>query len=421
MDSRNRALYTEGQKPLWRNAEGKIECPGTEICPQCSETCPIYLNTEALKCAQNGQNEKAVYLFKKALNLAPDYYEAWNNCAAVYGFVGDYRNAHECYSMARKVNSDKLNPLFGLILSSRDMGLYHESLQWCYEYLKKATEEEKDRIKNILDDVSQRYYSEKQNAVDVLVGRGFLHYVDGMLLRVQPEGYDYAKEVKAFSDTLSISEWEDDWNSNSAEIIHRKNELKPYISNNCWIKQIGINIFHDKPLDFYIIVVEVSDGGVIQSIRVIEKKLTARFDQEKNDVIAGFEIKQVDNYPDRIKNEIVSIKCSRYIPKECSFVGKKICPPSNNVIASSNGNYLVRSQWSCVISNPIITVELTADLRITSMSYNKAQRANDAWLVQLSRPYGVDYMKAGMLSVLLEIIDAYTAEGYYEFLGMNFE
>lgn len=38
---------------------------------------------------QKNQDEKAISLYEKALAIAPNFYDAWNNLAGVYGSQGD--------------------------------------------------------------------------------------------------------------------------------------------------------------------------------------------------------------------------------------------------------------------------------------------------------------------------------------------
>lgn len=74
---------------VWKSADGQITCPGDSCPKDCDETCPIYLNTQALMLIQKNQDEKAISLYEKALAIAPNFYDAWNNLAGVYGSQGD--------------------------------------------------------------------------------------------------------------------------------------------------------------------------------------------------------------------------------------------------------------------------------------------------------------------------------------------
>ncbi len=121
-------------KVAWRNAHGVIACPG-DSCPQkCDDTCPIYLNTQAAILMSISQGEKAIPLYKTALKIAPDFYDAWNNLGAIYGQKGEYQTAYDHYVKAHECNPQKPNPVFGLMLTSRDLRRYEECIKWCDIY-----------------------------------------------------------------------------------------------------------------------------------------------------------------------------------------------------------------------------------------------------------------------------------------------
>lgn len=45
---------------VWRDASGKITCPGDSCPKDCDDTCPIYLNTQAGMMCQLGMGDKAI-------------------------------------------------------------------------------------------------------------------------------------------------------------------------------------------------------------------------------------------------------------------------------------------------------------------------------------------------------------------------
>lgn len=119
---------------VWRNAAGKIDCPGDGCMGECDDTCPIYLHTEAMMITQFGQCAKAIPFLEKALQIAPDFYDAWNNLGGIYGQLSEYQKAYDCYKKARELNTVKPNPVFGLMITSRDLGKYEECIYWCDVY-----------------------------------------------------------------------------------------------------------------------------------------------------------------------------------------------------------------------------------------------------------------------------------------------
>ena len=121
-------------REVWRNERGEIACTG-EYCPDgCMETCPIHMHTLAMALLRIGQPEKAASLYRKALDIAPDFYDAWNNLGMIYGGMGSYRKAHDHYARAHTLKPQKPNPVFGLMRSSLDLGQYEECISWCDLY-----------------------------------------------------------------------------------------------------------------------------------------------------------------------------------------------------------------------------------------------------------------------------------------------
>ena len=122
------------KKLVWRNAQGVIACPGDSCPKDCDDSCPIYLNTQAAMLMSIGQGEKAIPLYLKALEIALDFYDAWNNLGGIYGGQGDYQKAYNHYLKAHELIPQEPNPVFGLMLTSRDLKPYEECIKWCDLY-----------------------------------------------------------------------------------------------------------------------------------------------------------------------------------------------------------------------------------------------------------------------------------------------
>ena len=125
---------TEPPRPVWIDADGNYSCPGDSCPKDCDMTCPIYINTMALMSLRMGNGNAAIDYYKKAVGIAPDFYDAWNNMGGAYGGKGDYMQAYHCYRRANELSPGKKDPLFGLALCCRDMGQYEEALKWCDKY-----------------------------------------------------------------------------------------------------------------------------------------------------------------------------------------------------------------------------------------------------------------------------------------------
>lgn len=119
---------------VWRNASGQIVCPGDDCPKDCDKTCPIYLNTQAIMMMQINMNDKALELFKKALEIAPDFNDVCTNMAAIYGGAGMYQEAYDYYLKSHELNKTKPNSVYGLALCCRDLNRFEECVKWCDLY-----------------------------------------------------------------------------------------------------------------------------------------------------------------------------------------------------------------------------------------------------------------------------------------------
>jgi len=50
------------------------------------------------------EDDKAIEAHEKALEINPEYYEAWVNLGIVYRYIGNYEKAEECYNKAYDIN-----------------------------------------------------------------------------------------------------------------------------------------------------------------------------------------------------------------------------------------------------------------------------------------------------------------------------
>lgn len=135
---------------VWRDKDGKIACPG-DSCPlDCDGSCPIWQNTMGTTMAQMGQYEKAIDEFRAGIKIAPDFADLWNNMAMCFGYLSRYQEAYDAYKKAYEL-AGKKNGLYGLALSSRDLGRIDEAKAYCTEYRKKFGDGALDQIEAQLD------------------------------------------------------------------------------------------------------------------------------------------------------------------------------------------------------------------------------------------------------------------------------
>lgn len=128
----------------WLDDNLEPYCPGKDVCQRaCDETCPIYVNSFGCMLLEEGKKEKAMEVFKVAIDLTPDwrYYAAWCNLGTVYNCLGCTKDAFEAFMNAYSINQDNARVYEGLAASYANFKDYDKALEWCDMYAKRFGEE----------------------------------------------------------------------------------------------------------------------------------------------------------------------------------------------------------------------------------------------------------------------------------------
>ncbi len=104
--SSQQAKTTQTQKeeqndvpPTWRDKTGKIICLGDDCKAKCDDRCPIWWNTRGVKYLTTKQPFPAISNLEKAIAIAPDFAEAYNNLGAAHGAVNHHQQAYDAYGI----------------------------------------------------------------------------------------------------------------------------------------------------------------------------------------------------------------------------------------------------------------------------------------------------------------------------------
>lgn len=141
-------------KEYWRNDESKIECPGDNCSNECTKACPIWLKTLGDGASAFGSLDEAINLYNEALKIAPDFGECWNNIGMCYGMQSEYLKAKEAYLNSFKIKKTQ-KALYGLAVTSKDLGEFDESLKYIKEYEKTWGNNSLEGVKNAIDGFKQ--------------------------------------------------------------------------------------------------------------------------------------------------------------------------------------------------------------------------------------------------------------------------
>ncbi|MCQ2512435.1 MAG: tetratricopeptide repeat protein, partial [Lachnospiraceae bacterium] len=140
------SLFGKKNKEVWRDKEGKIRCLG-DACPvECDDSCPIWLNTQGLSMLSIQQPKKAIEIYEKALAIAPDFVDAWNNLGTSYGINDEHEKAFGCFKKAYNMVG-RATSLSGMAVSQNKLGREITALQLCDEYDKKFGEGQLDSLR----------------------------------------------------------------------------------------------------------------------------------------------------------------------------------------------------------------------------------------------------------------------------------
>lgn len=83
---------------------------------------PEQLNNQALLLESSGQLQEAIVLYKKALDMKPDFPEAWYNLGNVYGKIRQFNEAMNCLNNAIKYKSNYAQALSSRGIAYASMG-----------------------------------------------------------------------------------------------------------------------------------------------------------------------------------------------------------------------------------------------------------------------------------------------------------
>ena len=176
----------------WRTSSGEIKCLDENCSPTCESGCPIMIQTDGIMAMMQNDYARAISLFEKALEIAPDFSEAWNNLGGAYGGQGKYQKAYDCYLKAYEHNKRKPNQVYGLILSSRDLKKYDECLHWCdiystlsFDGREKPIREEVEKRKKVQEGMASILELRDKTVSEIMISEGLRENIPDTFISIQ--------------------------------------------------------------------------------------------------------------------------------------------------------------------------------------------------------------------------------------------
>lgn len=133
---------------VWRNKQGTVECP-TDVCAQeCDNNCPIWMVKQSTQHFQNGEYEEALALYKKAVEIAPNYKEAWHDMGVAYGLLEKHKEAKQCLLKAIKIDKNYKHAMWALIVTCIKLEEFEEAYKYCNKLEKIDSKSKADEMRD---------------------------------------------------------------------------------------------------------------------------------------------------------------------------------------------------------------------------------------------------------------------------------
>ncbi|HCU25171.1 MAG TPA: hypothetical protein DF383_09140, partial [Deltaproteobacteria bacterium] len=96
----------------------------------------VFHNNQGVGYLNNGDAEKALFEFKTATEISPEYTEAWNNLGLAYLFLKQYDQAESSFLRSIKIDSKYPSPYNHMATLYYTKGQYAEAVKWADKSIK---------------------------------------------------------------------------------------------------------------------------------------------------------------------------------------------------------------------------------------------------------------------------------------------
>jgi tetratricopeptide (TPR) repeat protein len=149
----------------------------------------VFHNNQGVSYLNIGDPEKALFEFKTATEISPEYTEAWNNMGITYMYLKKYDQAKDALLRAIKVDDDYPAPYNHMASLYYTQGDYSQALQWADKAIKKdkkfadAYYNKGITLRELARTTgNQKYYTEGEQAFRLATEANSRHYLANLEL-----------------------------------------------------------------------------------------------------------------------------------------------------------------------------------------------------------------------------------------------
>lgn len=179
----------------------KFMCNDKDCNKDCND-CPTYHKTNGDMALCRDDYKSAIKNYNKAIRMAPDFAEAWNNIGNAYGMSGDYERAINAFDKAISFDPKYGRALFGKVVTLKNLKRYKEAIDLCDGILKLYNNQ---NVKDIKKEILEKIESERKNrySSDIKVDRNYMNEIVKIAYNsgyIKSMDLPYVPELIAMSD-----------------------------------------------------------------------------------------------------------------------------------------------------------------------------------------------------------------------------
>ena len=254
-----------------------------------------------------------------------------------------------------------------------------------------------------------QFFVGKEINEEILIGRNYYLYEDGVKAKDQPAHY---KPAGIAIDCSSEDEDEEEKDEDPEEA--ESDGLESYVPDRCWIRRISA--LEDGQESYFLIAITVDDHYTITGITCVKETIIQQggsmffFVPGLLEGSSASEYEEVDSYPLRVFEELARLVAGRSIKPDFSIIGKPIPQWMND--HNEYNSFALQSGYRSAYSH--ISIELDGEDCFDELEYSTYQSSNSAYGDMFARPQMISDREDEAVDMILYIVDRYTDSEWKE-------